>query len=68
MVTKLTDEELRDVSGGANKGGFPSKKFKCLSPNCGATVIGNTFDGEHYEGTCQACGKLWDYSIDEAIR
>ena len=68
MVTKLTDEELKNVSGGANKGGFPSKKFNCQTPNCVGIVIGNTYDGEYYEGVCPACGGLWDYRIDNAIK
>ena len=63
----LKEEELANVSGGKGKN-YPSKKFKCLKPNCGAKVVGSTHDGVHYEGVCQACGCNWDYNVDEAIK
>ena len=54
-MTQLSEQELENISGGKRKN-YPSKTFKCLKQNCGAKVIGSTFDGVHYEGVCQACG------------
>jgi len=66
-MTQLSEQELAVVTGGKKKK-YPSKTFKCLTPNCGGKVVGTTYDGSHYEGVCQACGYSWDYHANEATR